>query len=168
MAVLILLEARMGSKSLSISRRVALAAAALIFGEPAAAHGNPAKILFICQAGTVKSAIARELFRKLAAARGLTAIATSRGIVPEDHMTPALAAALKADGIDLSREPVRQLTQADLSAADIVAVFNPLPPSLGAWKVRDWTDVPSMNENYPAARAALLAKLETLLVELTK
>lgn len=81
-------------------------------------------------------------------------------------MTPPLAAALKADGIDVTREPVLALTPADLANADVIVVFNRLPTSLGTWRVRDWSDVPSMNENYAAARAILVPRVETLLREL--
>ena len=89
-----------------------------------------------------------------------------RGISPEDHMTPALAAALKADGIDIASEPVLALTAADLKAAEFIAVFNQLPTALGTWRARDWSDLPSMNENYPAARAVLIPRLEALLDEI--
>lgn len=123
-------------------------------------------ILFICQGGTVKSPIAREHLRRLAAARGVPVNAVSQGITPEDHMTPQLAAELRADGIDATREPVVAVTAADLSAADVIVVFNPLPASLGAWHVRDWSDMPSMNENYASARAILLPRLETLIGEI--
>ena len=156
----------MGTHSLSISRRVALALGALLFGRTAASAAKPVTVLFVCQGGTVKSPIAREHMRRMAAARGIAVNALSRGITPEDHMTPQLAAALKADGIDISSEPVLALSAADLTAADVIVVFNPLPASFGVWRVRDWSDMPSMNENYAAARAVLLARLEELLREL--
>lgn len=143
-----------------------LALATLLFGRAAAPRRKPALVLFVCQGGTVKSPIAREHMRRLAAARGIAVDAQSRGITPEDHMTPTLAAALKADGIDIGREPVLALTEADLKAADVIVVFNPLPAALGRWSVRDWSDMPSMNENYAAARAALLPRLEALLSEI--
>ena len=156
----------MGSHSLSISRRLALALAALLFGKAAAPRSKMPTILFVCQGGTVKSPIAREHMRRLAAARGIGINAQSRGITPEDHMTPTLAAALKADNIDISNEPVLALTAADLKAADIIVIFNPLPAALGTWPARDWSDLPSMNENYTAARANLIPRLAALLDEL--
>lgn len=154
----------MGSHSLSISRRLALALTALLFGK-AAAPRTPLNVLFVCQGGTVKSPVAREHFRRLAKAAGSNAQAQSRGITPEDHMTPQLAAALKADGINVDADPVLPLTVADLKAADAIVVFNPLPAQLGTRPTRDWSDLPSMNENYAAARAILLPRLEALLRE---
>lgn len=155
----------MGSQSSSISRRLALALAALFFGSATAPRAKPVKVLFVCQGGTVKSPVAREHMRRLAATRGVAIEAHSRGITPEDHMTPALAVALKADGIDVASEPVRQLGVADLRAADLIVVFSALPAALGTWPVRDWSDLPSMNENYAAARAVLLPRLQALLDE---
>lgn len=156
----------MGTRILSITRRMALMFGALTIGAATARGKTPPTILFVCEAGTVKSPIAREHMRRLASARGVALDARARGIAPENHMTPQLAAALKADGIDLSHEPALALTAADLKAADIIVVFNPLPARFGTWAVRDWTDVPSMNENYLFARAVLIPRLEALLEDL--
>lgn len=123
-------------------------------------------ILFVCLHGAVKSPIAREHMRRMAAARGVVLDVRSRGIAPENAVTPELAAALTADGINVAGEPVQQLTAADLAAADVIVLFNPLPASFGAWPGRDWSDTPSMNANYPAARAVLLERLAGLLDEL--
>lgn len=154
----------MGSRSLSLSRRLALALAAFVFGK-AAAPRTPAIVLFVCQGGTVKSPVAREHLRRLAKASGSNVKAMSRGITPEDHMTPKLAATLKADGIDIDADPVLALTVEDLKAATVIVVFNALPPHFGTWQLRDWSDLPSMNEDYAAARAILLPRLEALLRE---
>jgi len=34
--------------------------------------------------------------------------------------------------------------------------------------VRDWTDVPSMNQDYVAARAILIPRLESLIADLAR
>jgi hypothetical protein len=46
----------------------------------AIAAKRPKRVLFICQFGSVKSPIARELFRRRAKERGIAVIAWSRGI----------------------------------------------------------------------------------------
>ncbi len=127
---------------------------------------EPANVLFVCRYASVKSTIAREHFRRLAAARGLDVRAQSRGLTPEDHVTPALAAALAGDGVDTRSEPMRMLTAADLDAADIIIVFDALPTEMGSWPVRDWSDTPSMNADYAAARAVLVPRLNALLDEI--
>lgn len=158
----------MDSLTRSISRRWFLALTALVFGTGAAPRNKPLNVLFVCEAGTVKSPIAREHMRRLVRERGAMINVQSRGIAPENHMTPDLAAVLTADGIDVTREPVRKLAITDLQDADVIVIFNPLPAAFGAWPVRDWTDVPSMNQDYAAARAVLVPRIEELINELQR
>lgn len=127
---------------------------------------KPLKILFVCQAGTAKSAIAREIFKKRAKERGIVVDVFSRGIVVEDHLSPELKAKLRADGINTSAEPALSLTPKDWAAADILVNFNPLPSSIQHKDVRDWTDVPSVNDDYPNAKRVMDARIDALLDEL--
>jgi protein-tyrosine-phosphatase len=152
----------------TINRRRLLAAALAV---AAAAHVNAGqlpRVLFVCQFGSVKSAVAREQFRALAARRALPLAAQSRGITPEAHASQALVAALRQEGIDLTTEPLRALTQADLDQADVVVLFNALPAGLNARNVRDWTDTGSLNDAYAAQRPRLMARIEALAKELAR
>ncbi len=162
----------MGKANFSImSRRAALIGAASLAAScasPTGTSAEPTRVLFVCQYGTVKSAIAREQFRRLAATRGILVHVQSRGISPEDHISPALSEALAADGLDIRGEPIRALSTSDLACADIIVAFDSLPVRLGAWSVRDWSDVPSMNANYGAARAVLLERLNVLMAEIER
>ena len=88
------------------------------------------RVLFICQFGTAKSAIARELFKRRAAERGIPVAVASRGITPEPHLASSTRDELLTEGIVLGVQPVRKLRATDLRAADIVVVFNPLPAPL--------------------------------------
>lgn len=124
------------------------------------------KVLFVCRFGTVKSPVAREHFRRMAAQRGVAASASARGITPEDHISPELEAALRADAINVRSEPMQTLSHDDLVSADIIVVFDSLPTDIGVWPVRDWSDLPSMNADYGVARATLLPRLEGLLDEI--
>ena len=120
-------------------------------------------VLFICEAGIVKSAIAREYLRRRATARGISLIASSRGIAPADHVSPSLRAALAADRIDSASEPLRQLAAGDIATADIVVFFNrPKTLALPA-DARDWSSVGSMNDDFGAARADLVQRIDALL-----
>lgn len=125
-------------------------------------------VLFVCRYGTVKSPIARELARHRAADRGLRLDIVSRGLTPEDHMTPELRAALSRDGIDVSRESLRALATTDLERADIIVAFDPMPFAFGGWRTRDWSDTPSMIADYGVARAALLRRIDVLLDEIER
>jgi protein-tyrosine-phosphatase len=114
----------------------------------------------------VKSAIAREVLRRRARERGVAVDARSRGVHPEDHVSPALAARLAADGLDPAREPVRTLSPGDLVAADVVIAFDEAVQAPGLERARVWT-TPSWNTDYDAARAALAPQVEALLDELS-
>lgn len=129
----------------------------------AAPCGPPSTVLFVCPAGTVKSAIARETLKARAAKAGVQVRVRSRGLNVEDHVSPGLAANLKADGIDPAAEPARPLSDGDVAAADIVIAFDDAAKALPL--ARAW-DIPSWNDEYPAAKAALAADVDRLVVEL--
>ena len=123
-------------------------------------------VLFVCEHGTVKSPIAREHLRRIAAQRGQNVRAMSRGINPSDDVSPKLAAALAQDGIDPRREPLLRLTMADLAAADVVVIFQALPSAFDRSRIhdlRDWSDIPAINEDYWLARGRLMPRIEALL-----
>ncbi len=159
------------NNKLSVDRRKLLAAALLSAGfamsgclaRPAA---KPPKILFVCQAGTAKSAIAREIFKRRAKERGIVVDVFSRGIVVEDHVSPQLRANLLADSIDTTTEPATPLASVDWLTADILVNFNPLPGSVNHKDVRNWTDVPSVNDDYANARAIMDKRIDLLLTEI--
>lgn len=135
-------------------------------GGLAQSPAKPPRILFVCQAGTAKSAIAREIFKQRAKERGILVDVFSRGIVVEDHVSPQLKANLRADGINTNAEPATQLAPADWAAADILVNFNPLPVSVKHDDVRDWSDLPSVNDDYANARTILEQRIDTLLTEI--
>jgi arsenate reductase len=151
-----------------ISRRrfVAVSAAfVLAAGCSTIPKRQPETVLFICEFGTAKSVIAREMFRRRAAARNIAVDALSRGLVIEDHITPELRRNLSADGIDPYSEPFKVLQPQDWQRASVIVAFNSLPDTVPKSKVRDWTDVPSVVSQYPAARVALAQRIEALLDE---
>jgi protein-tyrosine-phosphatase len=127
---------------------------------------SPPKILFVCQYGTAKSAIAREIFRQRAKQRGIAANAFSRGITLEDHISTGLLKNLRADGIDSTADPAQVLARKDWEAADILVKFNPLPSSVDHRNIRDWTDVPSVSDDYANARRVLNERIDALLDEI--
>lgn len=154
-----------------ISRRLFTFAAPLVFalGHGAAAAADthtPPTVLFVCQFGTVKSATAREVFRRLSAEQGVPVNVISRGITPQDHASPEFLTRLKADGIDPAKDPLRQLDPAVLGSADIVVVFDALPADLVRTDVQDWSQMPSMLSDYDNARRFLDGRLLRLLSDI--
>ena len=140
-----------------------------LFLVPTAVVGAPPcptpRVLFVCPAGTVKSAIAREQLKHSAAARGQAMQVQSRGVQPADHLTSTLAARLRADGIDPRAEPLRALTPSDIAQADVVVAFEEAAAAPGMAKARVW-EIPSWNADYAGARAAMLPRIDALLDEL--
>ncbi len=144
-----------------ISRRYLLTvtAAVLVLPRQAAAKtsSRPPHVLLVCQFGTVKSAIARELLKRRAAERGVTLSVYSRGITPQQHLPPELEQRLAADGINPAAEPLRQLQARDIAAADLVIGFDNLPSQFRPRRLLDWSDLPSMVNDYAKARVILVS-----------
>jgi galactitol-specific phosphotransferase system IIB component len=149
------------SRRAALSQIIAVAIGALV--SPAWARGPSPNVLFICQFGTAKSAVAREVFRKRAKKRGISVTAFSRGITPEEHVSPALRRQLAADGIDSTADGVAKLTRADIDRADIIVAFNPIPNAFKRKGIQNWSSLPSMNDSYPAARTDLARRIDALL-----
>lgn len=151
-----------------LSRRamaLGLMAAPTIALAKSPACGPAPQVLFVCEAGTVNSAIARELFRARAAEAGLEVRVTSRGLHPEDHLTPAVAAQLRAGGVDPAREPAKALAETDVAAASIVIAFNAAAADPRLRSARRW-GVPSWGADYATAKAAMDSQIDKLVAEL--
>lgn len=132
----------------------------------AIARSHPPRVLFICQFGSVKSAIARELFRRRAAERGIAAIAVSRGIQPEAHLDPRLHDLLAGQGIDPARDGQHKLSRGDLRRADYTVLLDKLPPGWIGRNPRDWTDLGSFNQSYVTEEPRVKARIDQLLDEI--
>lgn len=143
-----------------------LLAVSLLGACTAARRSPPPVVLFVCQYGTAKSAISRELFRRRVRQRHLAIEAFSRGLTIEDHLTPGLRQRLAGDGINTENETPQVLQPRDWQRATVVVAFNPLPLEVPREKVRDWTDLPSITDDYANTRAILDRRLEALIDEL--
>ena len=147
------------------SRR--LVALALLWA-PAAASAAPCPlttVLFVCPAGAVKSAIARETLKARVAQAGLAVRVQSRGLHLEDHVSPGLAENLRADGINPAAEPAQELQTSDVRQADIIIAFDEAAQAPAFANARTW-DIPSWNSDYAGAKAALAKHMDGLVAEL--
>ena len=135
---------------------------------PGLAQARPRapRVLFICQFGSVKSTISRELFRRRAAERGIAATAFSRGIHPEAHLDPHLRDRLATQGIDPARDGQHQLSRSDLHRADYTVLLDPLPPGWHGRVTRDWTDLGAFNQSYDTEEPRVKARIDQLLDEI--
>lgn len=129
---------------------------------------RPPQVLFVCLHGTVKSPIAREILRRRALERNVSVKVRSRGIAPEEGASAELAAALVRDGIDVRHDPLRRLSPTDAAWADVLVYFDPLPFAAANKDLRNWTDIPSVNQHYAQAMAEIRRRIEALIDELER
>jgi protein-tyrosine-phosphatase len=134
----------------------------------AAPTSHSPRILLICQFGTVKSPIARELLKRRAAERHVTVQVAARGITPEQHITPELLDRLAREGINPAAEPLTKLGPEDIAAADLVIAFDKLPTEYQPRALEDWSDLPSMLKDYDHSRSVLDARIARLLDRLAR
>lgn len=125
------------------------------------------RILFVCLHGAAKSVLAAADLRRLASERGLDLEAEAAGTEPQPEIAPAVVRALLAEGVDLRGRPPRKVTADDVGAASRVVAFacDLGDAALPATRVEQWTDVPAVSEDLPAARAAIRRHLERLVDE---
>ncbi len=121
-------------------------------------------ILFLCPHNAAKSVIAAAYLERLAAERGLTLRATSAGTDPDPGVSPTVAGALLAEGIDVrAHRPRRVTTEALVRASRVVSLGCELgdiaPPGL---VVEPWDDVPSPSADLTRACAVIAARVKRL------
>jgi len=100
--------------------------------------------------------------KQRAQALGLVLEVRSRGVHPEDHVSPGLATRLQADGIDLAAQALTPLSQDDLAWADHIIGFDSALQAPGMSRAEAW-EIPSWNEAYDQAKAALIPHVDALL-----
>ena len=132
--------------------------------QPAGAATGP--VVFVCERGVAKSVVAATLFNQIAAARGLTIRAVSRGTEPDAAMPERIRNGLEAEGMTVngSFAPTR-LTPGDFAAASHVVVFDVAMPARE--KVERWDGLPAFSDGYAAASAAIRMRVEALVGRLT-
>jgi len=121
-------------------------------------------VLFVCLHGAAKSVLAAADFNRLARERGVAARATFAGTEPDPAIAPRVVAELLKDGADLRGQQPRRVTREDVAAASRVVTFgcelgDLVPPGV---PVENW-DVPAVSDDFAAARAAIAARLPSLL-----
>ena len=126
--------------------------------------GDVRTVLFLCPHNAAKSVIAAAYCARLAAERGLTLRATSAGTDPDPGVSPSVAGALLADGIDVCAYRPRRVTAKELvRASRVVALGCELgdltPPGLA---VERWDDVPSPSADLTGACAVIAAHVRRL------
>jgi protein-tyrosine-phosphatase len=125
------------------------------------------RILFVCRHGAAKSPLAAADCRRLAVGRGLDVTADFAGTEPDAALAPGVVRTLLTEGLDLSDRRPRKVTSADTAAVSRVIAFDCDLGDVTApeVEVEQWTDVPPVSDDLPAARAVIRQHLERLLDE---
>ncbi len=127
-------------------------------------------ILFVCEHGAAKSVIAAAYFNKLAKERGLKYRAVFRGTNPDPVLAPAADRGLREDGISTDGWKPELITKTDMdTASGIVTLGCALPGKDDvAGRVMQWNEVPSVSQNYQAARDDIVKRVQSLVDDLAK
>lgn len=105
-------------------------------------------MVFVSQHGAAKSVLAAALLERLAAEQGVPLRALARGSEPEPQVAPAVAAGLLAEGVDVDAWQPRLVTHDDLAPA---------------WRIISLDNIPAVANSFPAAQAAIAARLPELI-----
>jgi arsenate reductase len=121
--------------------------------------GDVRIVLFLCPHNAAKSVIAAAYCERLAAERGVPLRATSAGTDPDPGVSPGVAGALLAEGIDVRAHRPRRVTAEDLARASRVVSLgcdlgDLVPPGLVS---EQWDDVPSPSADLTGARTVIAA-----------
>jgi protein-tyrosine-phosphatase len=126
--------------------------------------GDVRTVLFLCPHNAAKSVIAAAYCERLAAERGVPLRATSAGTDPDPGVSPSVAGALLAEGIDVRAHCPRRVTAEALARASRVVSLgchlgDIAPPGLA---VESWDDVPSPSTDLTGACAVIAAHVRRL------
>ncbi len=128
-------------------------------------------ILFVCEHGAAKSVIAAAYFDKLAKEHGLKYRAVFRGTNPDPALAPAAEKGLREDGIDTRGWKPEIVSKRDMNAASGIVTLGCVLPEKDdavAGKVAEWNDIPSVSQNYQAARDDIVKRVQSLVDDLAK
>jgi len=158
-----------------INRSLLLGAVTLVFAHGIATgqakpKSDSSHVLFVCEHGTVKSVVALEHFNRLAAARGLSIRAVSRGTRPDTIIPTPVRRGLEADGFDVASFQPRRLTANDVRSALLVVTLDADVSAFDAGRIpiAQWDSLPSVTASYSAGRSAIVQRVERLVDSLAQ
>ena len=124
-------------------------------------------IIFVCEHGAAKSILAAAYFNQLARKKGLSFYAIARGTHPDAELSSKTVAGLREDGLDPTESIPRKLTGEEVESAQQIISFCDLPQEFHQKVIiEQWDGIPPVSEDYPKARDAIVARLQTLIERL--
>ena len=130
----------------------------------------PRTILFVCEHGAAKSVIAAAYFDVLAKKHGLNYKAVFRGTKPDTSLSPSTEKGLKEDGISTNGWKPELVTQKNMDEASQIVTLGCLLPGedAQAMKLAKWNEIPSVSEDYRAARDEIKRRVQSLVDDLAR
>jgi len=127
----------------------------------------PRKVVFVCEHGAALSVVSAAYFNKLAQEQHLTFHAVSRGVTPQESLSPQATAGLKNDGLAPEIQKPLGVSKAELGEAGRVVTFCPIPEKYASkTPVENWSDVTWGPGSYEKSRDAILKHMQELLTRL--
>jgi hypothetical protein len=167
----------MTASSYSMLIRIILFSLAISFGTRAPAQGlvasgkgDAARVVFVCEHGSVKSLIAMVYFNRSAQERGLPYRAVARGTAPEPMVPAAVREGLHAVGFDVSAFVPQLFKVSDVDDASLVVSFDQDIAKIVGGRVRHlgWDNLPGVLADYARGRDEIVRHVDALLDELTR
>ena len=158
----------------SISMRIVLFSLVMLFGSQSiAADSTPhdsARVVFVCEHGSVKSLIAMVYFNRSAQERGLPFRAVARGTAPEATVPGPVRQGLHAGGFNVSGFVPQLFKASDVDGASLVVSFDQDIEKIVAGRARHlrWDNLPGVLANYARGRDEIVRHVDALLDELTR
>lgn len=123
-------------------------------------------ILFVCEHGAGRSAIAATYFNKIAEQQGLKYYAIFRGVEPQEALGESTKNGLIKDGIDVTKLIPSKLSKKDIhNAYKVITLDATLPDSLKKADIT-WTGI-QWAGNYEVSKTQIVLKVDSLITQLT-
>ena len=158
------------------SMRIVLFSLAMSWVAQAPAQGlaarstrDPARVVFVCEHGSVKSLIAMEYFNRSVQERGLPYRAVARGTAPQPMPGP-VREGLRAAGFDVSEFVPQLLKASDVDHASLVVSFDQDVTKIVGGRARHlrWDSLREVSAGYARGRDEIVRRVDSLVEELAR
>jgi arsenate reductase (thioredoxin) len=131
---------------------------------------EPARVVFVCEHGSVKSLVAMEYFNRSAKARGVPYRAVARGTAPELTVPKAVRDGLRSAGFDVSAFEPRKFEVSDVDRASLIVSFDQDVETVVGARARylKWDDLPGVLTDYTRGKDEIVRHVDALIDELAR